>query len=278
MKYIYKITNIIDGSVYIGQTKNPSGRWSSHKSSSKSTDKKYYNRPIYVALRNYGINNFTFEIIKECEDIYADDLEKNITNELRKSTNVYNIYNGRTPSYETCVNISKKLKGRISPMKGRHHSEETKKKMSEAQKGRIAPMKGRHHSEETKKKFSEIRKGRKVSEETKKKLSESRKGIIFSDEHKKKLSEINKGKKLSDETKKKIGESQKGKKVSDETKNKISESNKGRHRSEETKNKMSDFWKGKPKPKLKWLTPNGDIKEMCKSIVVRFHKDWIEIK
>ena len=32
--------------------------------------------------------------------------------------------------------------------------------------------------------------------------------------------------------------------------------------------------KGKPKPKYKWLTPDGEIKIMAPNIVSRYHKDW----
>ena len=74
----------------------------------------------------------------------------------------------------------------------------------------------------------------------------------------------------------------------------------GRHHKEESKQKMSkhskgripwikgrkmdygDEWrknvglsiKGKPKPKYKWLTPDGEIKIMAPNVVSGFHKDW----
>lgn len=34
----------------------------------------------------------------------------------------------------------------------------------------------------------------------------------------------------------------------------------------------------KPKPKCKWITPNGEIKIMNKSNVIRYHKDWILVE
>lgn len=33
-----------------------------------------------------------------------------------------------------------------------------------------------------------------------------------------------------------------------------------------------------PKPKFKWLTPDGSIREMDMRNVKVFHKDWIQIK
>lgn len=44
----------------------------------------------------------------------------------------------------------------------------------------------------------------------------------------------------------------------------------GKHHSEETLAKLR-----KPKPKFKWLTPNGEIKEMNKGAAKRFHPDWV---
>lgn len=54
---IYKITNIANGRVYIGQTvMSLARRWSQH-----STSKK--NSPLYNAFRHYGPENFTIETI-----------------------------------------------------------------------------------------------------------------------------------------------------------------------------------------------------------------------
>jgi group I intron endonuclease len=61
--YIYKITNKVNGKVYIGKTKDPERRWREHKNESLKAEKKYV---IYLALNKYGINNFDFEVIEEC--------------------------------------------------------------------------------------------------------------------------------------------------------------------------------------------------------------------
>ena len=57
---IYKITNKINGKIYIGQSTNCYGRWLQHRSASK-TD----NRPLYQDMRKYGLDNFTFKIIEK---------------------------------------------------------------------------------------------------------------------------------------------------------------------------------------------------------------------
>lgn len=59
---IYKIQNLINNKVYIGQSIHIETRWNEHcRSSSKSL--------ISQAIQKYGKNNFTFEILEEVEDI-----------------------------------------------------------------------------------------------------------------------------------------------------------------------------------------------------------------
>ena len=64
---IYKIENLINCKVYIGQSNNIQQRWYEHKNLFKKKDRKEYNYPLYKAMRKYGIKNFSFEILEECE-------------------------------------------------------------------------------------------------------------------------------------------------------------------------------------------------------------------
>lgn len=62
---IYKITNSINGKIYIGQTKNGlENRWHQHiyDASHNRT-----NMPIHFAMMKYGIENFTIECIDTAE-------------------------------------------------------------------------------------------------------------------------------------------------------------------------------------------------------------------
>lgn len=68
---IYKITNQINGKIYIGQSQNISQRWKAHR---KHYQKDDY--PIYRAMRKYGIDNFSFEVIEECSLEELNDKEK----------------------------------------------------------------------------------------------------------------------------------------------------------------------------------------------------------
>lgn len=58
---IYKITNKINGKSYIGQSVNIERRWWNHKSCNGSDD-----FPLYKAIKQYGKDNFTYEVLEEC--------------------------------------------------------------------------------------------------------------------------------------------------------------------------------------------------------------------
>lgn len=62
MHYIYAIINKINGKLYIGQTNNPKKRWMGHKYHSKNNNSGMI---IHSAIRKYGIQNFSFEIIED---------------------------------------------------------------------------------------------------------------------------------------------------------------------------------------------------------------------
>ena len=65
MKAIYKITNIINGMGYIGQSINPQRRFISHCSRAKNRSD---NSPLHDAIREYGKNNFQMEILEWTEN------------------------------------------------------------------------------------------------------------------------------------------------------------------------------------------------------------------
>ncbi len=70
MKYIYVIENTETTQKYVGQTNNPKRRWEEHQRNSKKK-----NSPLYRSMRHWGLENFTFKIIEECEDQMADERE-----------------------------------------------------------------------------------------------------------------------------------------------------------------------------------------------------------
>lgn len=151
---IYKITNKINGKIYIGQTvRSLTERISEHLRKRQSLVSK--------AIFKYGIENFTIEQIDHAHSI----------NELNAKEQYWiDFYDCITPNgYNQCEGGGNTV--------GYHHSEEAKLKMSIGHKGKKCGAEnsfyGKTHSEETKKRFSELRKGRKLSEEWKKRIAES---------------------------------------------------------------------------------------------------------
>lgn len=73
---IYKITNKINGKVYIGQSINIAKRWKAHRTRPFNPNSTQYNSFIYKAIRKYGLDNFTFEVIEECLKKDLNEREK----------------------------------------------------------------------------------------------------------------------------------------------------------------------------------------------------------
>lgn len=63
---IYKITNQINNKSYIGQSTCIEKRWKKHIKVANSPSDPGYDYPLYRAIRKYGIDNFSFEIVEEC--------------------------------------------------------------------------------------------------------------------------------------------------------------------------------------------------------------------
>lgn len=76
MYYIYCYTNKINGHKYVGQTNNLSRRIREHRSCALNPKASSYNDLIHVKMREYGIENFTIEVL---EKLYTNNI--NIVNE-----------------------------------------------------------------------------------------------------------------------------------------------------------------------------------------------------
>lgn len=68
MFQIYKITNNLNNMVYIGSSIDVERRWRQHKEASINEKDHHYNYPLMVAFRQFGIANFTFEVVDTLSD------------------------------------------------------------------------------------------------------------------------------------------------------------------------------------------------------------------
>jgi group I intron endonuclease len=162
---VYKITNLINGKVYIGQTANLRKRFNCYNCNKAKAQQKLHN-----AFIKYGWCNFKMEAIAFAR--FGDELnnlEKFIISTYDAVKNGYNIQNGGNSAGK--------------------HSAETRKKMSENSMGSKNKNYGKPMTDEQKNKISQSNKGKKRSEDDKIKMSESHKGKKLSEYQKRKISE-----------------------------------------------------------------------------------------
>ena len=65
---IYKVTNKINGKVYIGQSVDIGRRWRQHMT---AEDDIYFHK----AIQKYGVDNFIWEVIEKCKKSELDERE-----------------------------------------------------------------------------------------------------------------------------------------------------------------------------------------------------------
>jgi group I intron endonuclease len=166
MDIIYKLTSP-SGNVYIGRTKNFNKRMQQHELRSKRDTK---NTVLYNAIKKYGWDNFTKEIIAEVNSKDAPEVEfmmmikynsvKNGYN-MTYSTNGGDVWDGRrdTQQYLDYIKLlSENGKKYNNFTNGYKHTEENVKKMSHPLEKN--PMYGKKHSDESREKLKSKAKGR----------------------------------------------------------------------------------------------------------------------
>jgi group I intron endonuclease len=160
--YIYLIENSINGKRYVGQTeKTISQRWNSHK---RSRSSQY---PIHLALKKYGVQNFTISQIDCC--ISEEELNRQEKYWIaRLNTIVPNGYNLSSGGdhYKMHENTKRKIS---NSHLGIGVSREARAKISRANTGRVN---GPQTKEFIERRAQKLR-GKSPSPETRKKLSDA---------------------------------------------------------------------------------------------------------
>jgi group I intron endonuclease len=185
MHYIYKITNTNNNKIYIGQTNNPSLRWSQHKSSAKHNKGQ---QVITRAITKYDADVFEFEVIVTCKTQDAVDfLEEQVIQQYdsRNRDKGYNVDTGgnttpRTPEIVTKISVALKeyYETHDGWNKGGTLTDEWKQNISKASIGKPGTNTGKKFDDEWRNKISASLIGKTLSDEHIKKLSESHMGNI----------------------------------------------------------------------------------------------------
>lgn len=274
---IYKITNLENGLSYIGKDQGNnryymgSGLllWNSYRKRFKNpnlnSDRRTDHRWVFNQNKKYHYYEKT--ILDECND--ADKLCELEIYYIKKYNTIrpngYNIAAGGEGG-----NLVKGYTEEEKKLLYQKISEKTKEAMQRKEVKERFLESVRNKDEEWKRNISKSltgRKGTPMSEENKEKLRQRNIGNQWGLGNKSRT-----GMKNSEEMNKKISEGAKKVVHTVEWNKKVSESLKGKPKSEEHKAKLR-----KPKPKYKWLLPNGEITIMDAANGSR-HEGWVKLE
>jgi len=177
MKGIYKITNLINGKVYIGQSERLTEREREHFY--RLGRGEHNNEHLQKSFNKYGKDKFIFEIIEETDDL--DDKEIYWINEYGGINSKLN-YNLKDPltmkwSDYTRVKQSKSMIGENNPNFGNTWTQEQKNELSLKRKGlSLEERIGKNKADLAKQKMSKSQIGRKHPEEVKEKIRQANVG------------------------------------------------------------------------------------------------------
>lgn len=265
---IYKITNNVNGKIYIGRTtKDIETRFNQHCAAAEheSPEKLLL---VQRAIKKYGRENFTLELLFVCETVDDYEIMEQFfisKYDARNSLIGYNIHEGGTGGDTVTCLPEDKYAERSNKIASAHKglklfndgekqfwikpediqdaldngytqgklnpqplAETTKRKISSSLLGHRGAFLGRVHTEETKSKIGAAHKGLTHTEETKKKISVSKIGKKMSEDVKQRMSEQRRGRPKSEEHKKHIGDAHRGRPKSESTKEKLSQAFSGR--------------------------------------------------
>lgn len=148
---IYKHTNLINNKVYIGQTSfsNPEKRWG------KNGEKYYTCYYFYSAIKKYGWENFSHEILETGLNKEEAANKERFYIQLYKSNQINFGYNLTSGGEKQKILSSQSREKMSLAKKGKPLSEEHKKHISEVTCGKNNPNYGHKCPEEVKRKISD---------------------------------------------------------------------------------------------------------------------------
>jgi group I intron endonuclease len=214
---IYKITNVLNGRIYIGSAVNISQRKSVHFYDLRKN--QHSSQKLQRSFNKHGESVFVFDIIEGVENVeHLIDREQFYLNTLLFADILDNRF--QTLGYN-CNRVA-------GNTLGYRHTEQWKKEASNSRQGPNNGNYGRTLSNESKLKISRCNSGKIPSLETRCKMANARKTYLEKYGHPCKGVKRGKGKPLSEEHKEKLRIFRTGKKHSPETKIKMSNAHKSK--------------------------------------------------
>lgn len=196
MRYVYVITNLVNGKVYVGQTKNPKARKAGHWRAARIGVECH----LYESMRKHGSENYTFRVLEECDDDTVDDRErfwiahynsmnpeigynkesgghanKTLAEETKRKISV--ALTGQQFTPERCVNISAGLKGKSCLAGRRENNPEKGKNVSRALTGRSLSVAHKRAVSEGVKAYMSLRPEWHPSEDARRRMSIAQKVV-----------------------------------------------------------------------------------------------------
>ena len=197
---IYKVKNLINGKIYIGQTiRTLDQRKKDHFKHIRAGSNVYFHK----ALRKYGDNNFEWKIIDKAENIEElNDLEIRYIKEYNSfidydDSNGYNMTEGGMNSRPS--EITKQILREYALEQFKHGHPNKGKTLEE--------IHGKDKANEIKKKLRNANLGKSLSRDTKIKIKKSNLGKSVTDKFREKMRDIVTGRKHNQETRDKISKS-----------------------------------------------------------------------
>ena len=213
MAYIYKLTNKVNGKLYIGQTvRTYKARWKAHLTAARNGSDKY----LHTAIRHYGEGEFEMEVLEELPREMLNEREQHFIALYRCADKKYgyNLTAGgnqwkKTPEQRAAASMW--MMGNKHGL-GHKLTEEHKQRIGAAARSRPGSMLGKKFSKEHKAKIGLASKRRAQDPD-----------FI---EHMRSVGLANRGRKRTEEQKSRLGDSHIGSRRSEETKQRMSEARK----------------------------------------------------
>lgn len=139
MGYIYKITNVKNNKIYIGQTikERPSDRYSQHRYLASHSEQEKSISYLHRAMNSDGLDNFKFEVIEEIDNSLLNEREQYWIKNLNcKVPNGYNMTDGGegTIGFSRPQTLQERLKRQKSNKQFYLNNLEAREKISERTK------------------------------------------------------------------------------------------------------------------------------------------------